>query len=169
MLVGFGVNAKIQSDRAEVAAAKEAAEEQAAALKAAKTAALNALTALEKCESAVQVGVTLNDLSDISTDAREEVLAFTRSNSAKLLPRFTKAITEASDAYMHSCNAWLADNEAVMAKYDDAVDKWFTIGSGETPHPKDFKDDSEYQQLWSDAGTALDVARSALTEETTSK
>ncbi|MDO8987669.1 MAG: zinc ribbon domain-containing protein [Coriobacteriia bacterium] len=167
LATGVGVNAKVRSDRAE--AARVAEEKHAAELESAKSAALVALTAVEKCESAVEVGVTLDDLSDMSTNAREEVLAFTRSDDSKLLPDFTKAIKVASDAYVDSASEWFADNETAMSKYNDAVDSWIESGSGDSPELEDFKDDSAYQQSWSSAGTAVAAARATLAAETSTE
>lgn len=164
LLGGLGFSMKVQADRK--AAAVSAAKEKAAALSAAKAEASEALASVEKCESAVQVGVTLNDLSSMATEARSDVAAFNRSDSSKLLPRFSRSLTAASDAYVASCGQWFTDNESAMKRYEAATDAWIKSGVGDSPDLDDFKDDSAYQQSWSDAGTALEDARTALTQAT---
>lgn len=160
----LGVTAKIRADR-EKAAAARAAVERAAELKRARGEALEVLAAVEKCESAVEVGVTLDDLSEMSTDAKQAVQAFKRSEASVLLPRFSKEVEKAADEYVESCRQWLSDNESAFDEYDEAVDRWADSGAGDSPDLDDFQDDSEYQQSWVNAGVALDMARASLEDE----
>lgn len=159
---------KLERDRAAAAKAKAELEKRTAELAKARSEASDVLKSVEKCESAVEAGVTLTDLQRMSTEARQDMLAFSRTPAADLLPDFTKKASAAADAYVLSCNLWMDSNKAAQTKYDAAFNRWTAGGySGASPQIKDYQDDSKFQKAWSDAGDAIASARSVLKVETT--
>lgn len=165
--VGAGIGLKQSADRkAAQAAAQAAADKKRAELGAAKDSAAKVLATVEKCESAVTVGVSLDDLSKLAATAREEVTTFERSSAAALMPDFTKAIGQATQAYLDSSRAWFEDNEKATKAWDAAYARWAKTYKGPSPDIKSFRDDSACQKLWSDAGGYIEAARSAFARET---
>jgi len=123
------------------------------------------MTSLEKCESAVSVGVTLDDLTALATTAQQDVQAFSRTDAANRMPEFTTAIAAAATSYQDSCRAWFDSNKAATKKYDAAVHKWI-YHNGKEPEIEDFRDDSEYQADWVAAGLSMEDARTAFKKNT---
>jgi hypothetical protein len=167
---GGGVAWKMTADRA---AAQAAAEAKAAAASAAKRVAMDkarsdassVLTAVGECESAVKVGVALDNLSAMATTAEQEVEAFKRTDSATLMPDFTAAIAAAALAYTDSCRAWFEDDKIARKKYDAAVHQWIYHNKGIDPQFESFRNDTKYQALWSEASTQMLLAQSAFDQE----
>lgn len=153
---------KVQTEQRAAAAAAAAAAARAMAR--ARTQASDVLTKVEECESAVTVGVSLEDLSEKASTAREAALAFSRSEDAKLLPDFTLDVLKAAQDYTDSCAAWFESNEAAQKKWEKAFDKWNALSSKPSPKLADFKDDSKYQALWVQAQEDLAKARADLKE-----
>jgi hypothetical protein len=157
---GGAIAWKVSSDRA--AAALAASEREA--VKQAAAEASKVMTAVEKCEGAVKVGVTLDDLSTLATSAEQAVEAFKRTDASKRMPTFTSAVAAAATYYTDSCAAWFEANKTATKKYDAAVHKWIYHNAKE-PQLEDFQDDSEYQAAWSMAGISMDEARAAFDVE----
>lgn len=168
LLIGGGaaVTWKVSSDNAAAAAAARArAAKMAATARADAAEASSVMTSLEKCESAVSVGVTLDDLTALATTAQQDVQAFSRTDAANRMPEFTTAIAAAATSYQDSCRAWFDSNKAATKKYDAAVHKWI-YHNGKEPEIEDFRDDSEYQADWVAAGLSMEDARTAFKKNT---
>jgi hypothetical protein len=163
VLIGAGVALKLTADRQ---AEEAAAETQRLEMAAAKADAARVLASVEKCQSAVSVGVTLNDLSSLAATARQDVTTFERSSAAALMPGFTKAVAQATQAYLDSSRSWFEDNQRAKKEWDVAYDRWTKTYRGTSPDLEDFQDDSKYQKLWSDADGYIQAARSAFALET---
>jgi hypothetical protein len=160
---GAGVAWKVSADKAaaiEAEAAKAAATRQADAAEASKV-----MTSVEKCESAVSVGVTLDDLTALATTAQQDVEAFNRTDTAARMPEFSTTIAAAATSYQDSCRAWFDSNKAATKKYEAAVHKWI-YGNGKEPKLESFQDDTAYQADWLIAGASMDSARTAFKKET---
>jgi hypothetical protein len=160
---GAAVAWKVSSDNA--AAVRAEAAKAAATARADAAAASTVMTSVEKCESAVSVGVTLDDLTALATTAQQDVQAFNRTDTAKRMPEFAVAIAAAATSYQDSCRAWFDSNKAATKKYDAAVHKWI-YHNGKEPELEDFQDDTEYQADWLVAGVSMDDARTAFDKMT---
>ncbi len=130
-------------------------------IESAKIEASKVLNKVEKCETAVTVGTSLDDLKDKADKAQSEVRVFARSENGNALPEFTQYLQDAVEHYVDSCGTWFNDNESAEKKYDEAVDRWTKSPSAKPmPELKDYQDDSGYQDLWVEAQEDLESARS---------
>lgn len=125
-------------------------------LKEAKADAAAVLADVEVCEAAVMAGPGLDDLAAKSALAHASVEAFARTNSAKLLPKFTAAIALADKAYADCCVVWRADDKA-------AEDLWGRMGTRTGKRGVDeLRHQERYSILWVKGGVGLGAARQAL-------
>jgi hypothetical protein len=163
---GVGVAWKVSSDNAAAAEASARATKAAATAKADAAEASKVMTSVEKCESAVTVGVTLDDLTALATTAQQDVQAFSRTDAAQRMPEFEAAIAAAAQSYQDSCRHWFDANKAATKKYDAAVHTWI-YGNGKEPKSIDqFRDDSAYQADWTAATLSMEGARAAFKKDT---
>jgi type II secretory pathway pseudopilin PulG len=159
LVAGFAAVSSYQ--KAEAAKQAQAAA-AARKLEEAKAAASKVLGKVEECQSAVTVGVLLDDLSKKAASAREAALEFSRSDNAAMLPEFSQAVNLAAQDYIDSCRAWFEDNKKAQAKWQKAYDKWDPLSGTPAPKLEDYQNDSKYQAMWSKADQDLATANSAL-------
>lgn len=168
LLAGIAGGAYVENQKAKRRAAERAAAMDSARAKGAaaiETARKNgslALADVEKCQSAVHVGVTLQELQGLSSKADASALQFARTGDGALLPNFSFALEKAASLYEDSCAEWLADNNAATAKWQAAYDAWDPLSGEPAPKITAYKDDSKTQKSWDKASAALADARAKL-------
>jgi hypothetical protein len=128
-------------------------------LKQAKAEAAAVLADVEVCEAEVMAGPELDDLTAKSALAHASVEAFTRTQSSKLLPKFTAAIALADKAYADCCVVWRADERAAQALWGRAGTTTGKKSVDECRHPE------RYSVLWVKGGLDLGKARQGLRDD----
>jgi hypothetical protein len=128
-------------------------------LRAAKAAAALVLADVEVCETAVIAGAPLDDLSKKTAHARDSVLAFSRTENGRLLPKTTAAIALAAKDYFDSCTVWRADEKAAPG----LMIRGLKAGKSSID---DYRHPDRYEALWVKGGIDLGKARTVLRDST---
>ena len=172
LLAAAGIGWKLYSDdraqKAEakrVAIARRVAAEEEATRKARLAEATKLMVVLEKTQTAVSVGLTLDELSDLVKDDQAAVMSFIRSEYSGDMPKFAGTASRVADLYLQSARHWDDAKKAATEKWDAAWNKYIYGGGKKPGDISSFLNDKHYQKDWSDASDAMLEATKYMYEE----